>query len=1024
MIHFGNSVLPTPFIVRNFVSGPTWEELAQKGDVDKRPSGSLLVRFIRGLRDAKISCGNISPKNLVIRDDDSGELCLIDVGVDIVPWNQDEEELACKRLFLMWQYFHIPMDTLNILLKEVRRESDMPETSGYQALLALIEPDDDKCVTEEFERVSKEYDQRLFNSNPVDYETSLGVIVFRYHCEDFNNDIFLKNLYMLKKKLSGTGVILISVANAFFEARAPLAHVITRLCSKADLYIDQTRHVSCYDIDSLLPTSKVMILCLIPIVSQSKNPAIARKSTSLMIKTCAMEVDEVSICIPHLIRQLDLYPRSFDERVVVIDSKKTDFLRGYNEGNYESLIKELEKLKNEFWIDRIVKSDSDPQSTIQDWFNISDISKNATHAENGVQVSSFFEGIDKCTGEIILQVDLDVVVGRNETISTNRISNFVNIPDFIYEAEYLFDQDPLALTLSLSPFSARNEVSRFEFSNREGRPFRVESRASFFQRDRLLASKPLKPFEFNSTTGSFKQGWYRLLDNQISKDGNGWRSYRCSSSNIGFIHPDNSLKSSEHKGDYHIMRWMVEIHGKRVVPDFQFDKVHFHNERGINLADWKQNATRNEKFVFLCVGGGSMLTPSKALRCIKSLQSQSTRDIPGWGAVIIVDDCSDDGKQGKVGEFLFDVCKKDSRISVIRTFGKLGSMRNTISGILHFVTEKNAIIATLDLDDYLPNSLVYSKVWKLFYSNPSLHVAIGGMTRTDKILRRFENEETVGIFLPITIENCRELRAAGNVWSHFRVFSRHIFLKIQDEDLRDGNVYFDTACDWAFMLPICEMAREWKVIDFHSYVYDLKTERNVLEREIVISKITNRTRYSRLKWRVAVIGSASLLPTSKYYSYILDFSRNFGSLAAEAGYIIVTGGLDGVMKEVCRGSKSSGGTTIGILPGHDPMVANPFVDHPIATNLGDARNALVTNSDAIVIIGGGAGTLSEACLAWSKRRLIISAIGTGAAADDLAGKKIDSRDRKRGIHDCVFSADSPAAAMKLLNDKLPFYYDH
>ncbi len=66
------------------------------------------------------------------------------------------------------------------------------------------------------------------------------------------------------------------------------------------------------------------------------------------------------------------------------------------------------------------------------------------------------------------------------------------------------------------------------------------------------------------------------------------------------------------------------------------------------------------------------------------------------------------------------------------------------------------------------------------------------------------------------------------------------------------------------------------------------------------------------------------------------------------------------MEAACRGAKAAGGETIGILPGDDPTAANPHVDTAIATGIGHARNALVAmNGDAVVAIGGAAGTLSE-----------------------------------------------------------------
>jgi uncharacterized protein (TIGR00725 family) len=100
-----------------------------------------------------------------------------------------------------------------------------------------------------------------------------------------------------------------------------------------------------------------------------------------------------------------------------------------------------------------------------------------------------------------------------------------------------------------------------------------------------------------------------------------------------------------------------------------------------------------------------------------------------------------------------------------------------------------------------------------------------------------------------------------------------------------------------------------------------------------------------------------------------------GIALASAGAIVVCGGLGGVMEAACRGAKSAGGLTVGILPGRDPSAANPWVDVVIATGLGEARNALVVGSAAVVIaVDGEYGTLSEIAMAL---RAGIPVIGLG-----------------------------------------------
>jgi uncharacterized protein (TIGR00725 family) len=89
-----------------------------------------------------------------------------------------------------------------------------------------------------------------------------------------------------------------------------------------------------------------------------------------------------------------------------------------------------------------------------------------------------------------------------------------------------------------------------------------------------------------------------------------------------------------------------------------------------------------------------------------------------------------------------------------------------------------------------------------------------------------------------------------------------------------------------------------------------------------------------------------------------------GRLIAEAGGIVVCGGLGGVMEAACRGARSAGGVTVGLLPSDERRTANPFVSVALPTGLGELRNGLVVRAaDAVVAIGGEWGTLSEIAFA-------------------------------------------------------------
>ena len=105
---------------------------------------------------------------------------------------------------------------------------------------------------------------------------------------------------------------------------------------------------------------------------------------------------------------------------------------------------------------------------------------------------------------------------------------------------------------------------------------------------------------------------------------------------------------------------------------------------------------------------------------------------------------------------------------------------------------------------------------------------------------------------------------------------------------------------------------------------------------------------------ISVIGANDSTPDDTM------LAEKVGIEIAKKGATLICGGLDGVMYSAAKGAKEAGGLTIGILPGNSQVDANPYIDIPIVTGLGHARNIIVAYSgDAVIAIGGKLGTLSE-----------------------------------------------------------------
>ena len=172
---------------------------------------------------------------------------------------------------------------------------------------------------------------------------------------------------------------------------------------------------------------------------------------------------------------------------------------------------------------------------------------------------------------------------------------------------------------------------------------------------------------------------------------------------------------------------------------------------------------------------------------------------------------------------------------------------------------------------------------------------------------------------------------------------------------------------------------------------------------------------------IAVIGDASVPEDSPSG----DLAFQLGRSLVDAGFRVLTGGLGGVMEAACLGARNSdnyqNGDTVGVLPGFSADNANRGVDIAIPTGLEFARNSVVALSEAVVAVGGGAGTLSEICHAWIHKRLIV-ALGAEGWAGRLAGQRLDRRVRYQEIpDDRIYSASTAKESVELLQNLLPLY---
>jgi len=206
---------------------------------------------------------------------------------------------------------------------------------------------------------------------------------------------------------------------------------------------------------------------------------------------------------------------------------------------------------------------------------------------------------------------------------------------------------------------------------------------------------------------------------------------------------------------------------------------------------------RREPFVF--VVSGRNVPAARFRRCLESMTRQKG---PRWGAVIF-----DDASDPMFAEHFETACDAlGEHCTVLRNRRRRGLLANMVTAIRTICADGETVVVTLDADDALIGNSVLERLAVEYESGAD--VTVGSMLRTDKAAD-----------YPVCFERPREHRG-GNVWQHLRSFRKRLFDAIPDEALRLDGDYVDLACDWAFMLPIVEMAEKPVHIPEPLYLYE------------------------------------------------------------------------------------------------------------------------------------------------------------------------------------------------------------
>ena len=145
-----------------------------------------------------------------------------------------------------------------------------------------------------------------------------------------------------------------------------------------------------------------------------------------------------------------------------------------------------------------------------------------------------------------------------------------------------------------------------------------------------------------------------------------------------------------------------------------------------------------------------------------------------------------------------------------------------------------------------------------------------------------------------------------------------------------------------------------------------------------------------MKYRIGVMGSASGSPIRVQET--ITKSVMVGQEIARADCILVNGACRGLPDEAAFGAKNAGGMTMGISPAfslkeHTEKYKSPDdnLDIIVFTGLGLMERDLINirSSDAIIVLGGGVGTLNEFTVAFDEEKVVGVLTGTGGVSDHI-----------------------------------------
>ena len=179
--------------------------------------------------------------------------------------------------------------------------------------------------------------------------------------------------------------------------------------------------------------------------------------------------------------------------------------------------------------------------------------------------------------------------------------------------------------------------------------------------------------------------------------------------------------------------------------------------------------------------------------------------------------------------------------------------------------------------------------------------------------------------------------------------------------------------------------------------------------------------YGSMIMNISVFGGAQPQPDSLEY----ETARSLGSLLAQRGHTVLTGGYIGVMEAVSRGAHEAGGHVIGVtceeIEAWRKVSKNAWVkEERRKKTLIERLQVLIESCDAAIALPGGVGTLTEISLMWNlmtveslhRRPLILVGRGWQSTFDQFF-REFDSYMTAQQREILIFAKDVPTAVEML-----------